>query len=604
MAALAVKPAARRRADGPPRPTGGRRRAAGRWLAGLAPVGLVLIGLVLAGPLLAPPLAGTAVAQGLVILQKGGAAETGAPPAGGPAAGPLPADGPLAEAVPEPVLVLVQDGPLAADGEGRVLMLRPLDNGYGLYGQVAGPVPHAPDPADPFERIYRRKGVYATSLAVSGDGTICVGSLRDVECISPSGRVTLHQHPLLNNIIALAFAPDGHLWILRSTEGDAAGLQLVRATPGLGRIDAVLTLRRNIQGFRGNGLAAGPDGSAFVPVVENDIHRVLKVQPDGRFSRVGDFWRLGGGIAVDQAETVLAAGVKRPQSVQEQREPQDVLFGQAEGAAAAFAARFPVERGGSRMSSHQALGGDGDLYVVRWQRIPVEGAPAPERPVLWRVPVGRISAAMPGRVIDFRIPFIDWVARPGLVPEYEGPPLVAPGGPLAIVGENFVGKDGLARVLVGGRPAPILHWEDTVIVVLVPEDAPGGTVDVQVAIDEALSNAESMEVKTPEVPGWFQVGTSAVQEELVVPYLFEGYYGEIVVRGQTDQGEPVELREVLRQPGMFYTRLPNGEYEATFNAAYRSMAAGRPVAVQVPSQTAQFRITDAEPIAVWLPAMY
>src|SRR5690606_31676161 len=173
--------------------------------------------------------------------------------------------------------------------------------------------------------------------------------------------------------------------------GNTTGLQLVRATPGFHRVESVLTLRRNVQGFSGNGLAAGPDGSAFLPVIENDVHRVLRVTPDGRFTRIGDFWRLGGGIAVDGAGAVLVPGVKRPQSVQEQRSPQDVVFLQTTGGAQGFAVRLPAAPGGSRLTGHAALGGDGTFYMTRWQRVRTDQGPPEERAVLWHVPLDRKS---------------------------------------------------------------------------------------------------------------------------------------------------------------------------------------------------------------------
>src|SRR5690606_20292667 len=136
-------------------------------------------------------------------------------------------------------------------------------------------------------------------LTVGRDGTFCVGRHGGVDCVDPRGRISHHEHSLFDRTVAVALGADGHLWALRSTEGGTTGLQLVRAAPGFERVEPVLTLRRNVQGFSGNGLAPGPDGSVFVPVIENDVHRVLRVTPDGRFTRVGDFWRLGGGIAVD-----------------------------------------------------------------------------------------------------------------------------------------------------------------------------------------------------------------------------------------------------------------------------------------------------------------
>src|SRR5690606_16138189 len=150
---------------------------------------------------------------------------------------------------------------------------------------------------------------------------------------------------------------------------ETTGLQLVRATPDFRTVEPVLTFRQNVRGFAGNGLAAASDGSVRVAVVENDTHRIMRVDANGRLTREGDFWRFSGGIVVDAADTVLTAGVRRPQSLQEQQNPVDVVFAaNPRGSTAAIAAQLPAVRGNTDLPSHAALGGDGRLYVVRRQQ--------------------------------------------------------------------------------------------------------------------------------------------------------------------------------------------------------------------------------------------
>lgn len=537
---------------------------------------------------------------------------TAAPPEPLPPALPPAESLPLFEGVPVEAAVLPVSGPFAADGAGRLLLVLPVGDGYGVFGSGRGP---AGGVGGDFELIYRRKGAVATGLAVGADGTFCVGLTGGVDCIDPQGRIHHVEHELLTNIIGVAFAPDGHLWILRSTEGGTTSLQLVRAAPGFRRVESVLTLRRNVQGFPGNGLAAGPDGSAYLPVIENDVHRVLRVAPDGQFSRVGDFWRLGGGIAVDGAGTVYAPGVKRPQSVEEQRNPVDVLFMQTSQGPAAFAARFPAAPGGARFSGHVALGGDGTVYATRWQRVRIDEGPPQERAVLWQIPLGRGAVwRSAGTVIDFRIPFIDALTNPRMdVTDYAGPLLLPRGARLLITGMNFEGKEGERRVLIGGQQAPIEAWSDEGIVVTVPRDAAGGAARVQVAIDHAASDPEFVEVKTPDVPGWFQIGSPGMHLALRGNLGIIGYNAHIVIEGVTDRGQRVKRDESMETPGLYHIRLPNGEYSVTYSAAYvynevwygrgNEYVGSAHIPVKVPAQFLTFRITDERPITVWMPDM-
>ncbi|HEY8417990.1 MAG TPA: hypothetical protein VIK93_08140 [Limnochordales bacterium] len=173
----------------------------------------------------------------------------------------------------------------------------------------------------------------------------------------------------------------------------------------------------------------------------------------------GYAWALrstSGGIAVDRAGAVYAPGVKRPQATHEQRNPQDgVVFVHGDGIAPEFAARLPLQPSGAEFSGRLALGGDGTLYLTRRQRVMIGGAPE-EKFVLWQVPVGRAGLAAQGRVIDFRIPFLDAVANPRLdEPDYAGPVMAAHGAVLELSGMNFEGKRGQRRVLINGAPAPI-----------------------------------------------------------------------------------------------------------------------------------------------------
>lgn len=542
-----------------------------------------------------------------------GTSSPAGPPSPPPARPAQPAENPPhAEGIPVEAGLLPGPAPLAADGAGRLLYVFPADDGYGVFGSTRG---GAGVSGTPFETIYRRKAAVATALALGADGTLCIGLQAGVDCIDPQGRIHHYQHDLLTNIVAAGFGGDGHLWVLRSTEGGVDGLQLVRAAPGFQQVNTVLTLRKNVEGFPGNGLAAGTDGSAYVPVIENDVHRVLKVAPNGRFERVADFWRLGGGIAVDGAGTVYAPGQKRPQSVDEQRHPVDVVFMQPAHGPSAFAARFPATPGGARFSGHAALGGDGTLYVIRWQRVRGDQGPPEERAVLWQVPLGRQGGrAAPGRVIDFRIPFIDGLADPRIdTADYAGPLLIARGARLIITGLNFEGKAGNRQVRIGGKPAPIETWSDERIVVRIPANAPGGEAPVQVAIDHVVSDPEFIEVKTADVPGWFQIGSPGLHAALRGNMGIIGYNARIVIDGVTDRGQRLRRDDAMETPGLYHIRLPNGEYTVTYAAAYvyrevwygpgSQYVGSDHIPVKVPDQTMTFRIDDQHPITVWMPDM-
>jgi len=549
-----------------------------------------------------------------IIRGQGGAGGAGAPGAGSaaPAFGPAAAGAllPFAEASPVEAAVLEFSAPLAADGAGNLLTIVPAGDGYAILRRV----PAALGTGElAWEIVYRRKGVRAAAIAVGPGGTICTGWSGGLECIDPHGHVAQFEDELLIGTIAVTVATDGYVWALRSTSGGTTDLQLVRVDPGLSLANRVLTLRNTVQGFPGNGLAAGPSGSVLLPVIENDIHRVLRVEPTGQFARLRDFFRLGGGIAVDYTGAVFVPGVKRPQSAQEQRNPQDVLFVYGEGISTEFAARFPLQPGGAVFSGHMALGGDGTLHLTRRQQVLIGGVPQ-ERYVLWQVPVGRAGMTAKSPVIDFRIPFLETVANPRFDDSaYAGPVMVTRGELLALSGLNFEGKQGQRRVLVDGQPVPVQLWSDDAVFVRIPFTAPAGPVLVQVAIDDVVSNVEAFEIKTPEVPGWFQVGSPADAAALSrLADTIRGYTGVIVIDGVTDAGEPVRLETSMITPGLFHTRLPNGQYTAEFSSAYLiadiDYGPGFIVtssfnAVVVPRQEIAFRITDISPIFVWRPVL-
>src|SRR5690606_5412975 len=94
-----------------------------------------------------------------------------------------------------------------------------------------------------------------------------------------------------------------------------------------------------------------------------------------------------------------------------------------------------------------------------------------------------------------------------------------------------------------------------------------------------------------------------------------GYNARFVIEGVTERGQRVARDESMETPGLFHTRLPNGEYTVTYSAAYvyhyqdvryemgsRYEASGH-IPVRVPDQTMTFRITDEHPITVWMPDM-
>jgi len=510
---------------------------------------------------------------------------------------------------PVELMVLSQAGPLAADGAGQLFMLGNGGAGYDLLRLRDAQ-------AGVWETVYRRKSAFATSVALGWDGTICVGLLSGVDCIDPLGRVAHYSHELLSGIVSLAIAPDGHVWALRSDSGGTLGLELVRAVPRFTQVGRVLSLRQSVEGFAGNGLAAAADGSVLMPVIENDVHRLLRVQPDGRFTRVGDFWRLGGGIAVAQGETALLGGIKRPQSLEEQRAPFDVVYAQQNGGAPGILVQLPQSRGGlTRLASHAALGGDGYLYLTRHERVRLaEGAPV-EAPVLWRIPVGApLLQGAGARAIDFSIPYIETLAgdlpNP---PEYAGPLLIGRGKPLVIEGINFDGKQGTRQVLIGGVRARIESWSGERIVARVPAALESGPAEVRVAIDQAASDPERFEVKTPDTPGWFQIGSPSMQSTISNNMAISGYTGLIEIEGVTERGEVVRVQEVMETPGLYSLRLPNGLYTATFKASFLfsevrfesgfTYAGSRFVPVQIEEQAVVFVITDDDPAVVWMPEM-
>lgn len=512
------------------------------------------------------------------------------------------------ELVPEPMAVLNAVGPLAADGVGRLLMLLPAGDGYAVTRYF--PETHT------FETIYRRKSAVGRALAVAPDGSFCIGTLTGVDCVSERGHTEHYVHPLLTNVSALTFTADGAMWVLRSTTGSADNLQLVRAEQRVVDVQPVLTLRQSVQSFTGNSIAPAADGGVYVAVIENDIYRLVHVDPTGRLTRSSDLWRPGGAVAAAAGDVLLVSGVKRPQSLQEQRRPVDVVY-YVIGDAVSLAASFPVVPPdfSTRMSAFAALGGDGMLHMIRYEPLPGPTGPTPDQAVLWRMETPNRSTLGPeAKVIDFRIPFLDQLHNPRFAdPDYAGPLLVGRGQPLRIVGENFNGKDGVRRVLVGNVPARIREWSDDIIEITVPNLAPPGEAVVRVAIDDVPSNVEPLEVKTPDVPGWFQVGSPSMRSLLADNWSISGYHGVVTLEGITNAGTIIERVEVMDTPGLFHVRLPNGSYTATFHAAYvfSTVSHGQDftfkgsshTAVQVPEQTYVFHISDAEPIVVWMPQM-
>lgn len=597
-------------------------------------------------------------------------ARLGAPTAGVPGqpadeagAGPsvfVSDEGPPPETTPRQQFAAEQVGPLAADGAGRLLLLVPTIDGYGVYGSV-GPVSEAN-----FELIYRRKGVHGTSLAVGPGGLFCVGVATGVDCVDGAGAVVHLEHPLLTNIVGLTVDGERRLWVLRSARGGTTALQLVRldlaagprSEPAFGLASdptsyfspeassgaepvVVLSFREAVTAFPGNGLSAAPGGGVFVPVVENDMHRLIHVDDGGRLRRRGDFWRLEGGVVADRHGTVLLTGVNRPRSVKEQQNPVDVVLwaGPGDGSGAgregtsasavgsAFdsgvAARFPSAPSGlgSRPSGYAALGGDGVLYTFREEPVMGPEGPRLNGSVLWAVDWGR-PGLLGGadRVIDFRIPYVADVAGASLLldpsfvaRDYAGPLLIGRGQLLVVAGVNFTGKEGARRVLFGNLSGAAEAWDDDLILVRVPDDAAPGPTEVRVAVDSVLSDVVSIEVKTADVPGWFQIGSPAMEALLRGSFTIRGYSGTVSIAGITLAGEIVAREESMVTPGLFHVRLPDGAYEATFRGAYlvsevhygpdNQYLGSSHVPVMVPEQTFVFEISDESPVAMWMPVM-
>lgn len=522
---------------------------------------------------------------------------------------------------------LSEPGPLAADGAGQLFTVINAGGGYAIFRLLTG--------ENSAEIVYRRKSAYATSLTLGYDGSLCTGLTDGVDCIDSLGLIEHYRDEALTHVLALALAPDGSLWVLRSASGGTDRLELYKADRQAGasriRFEQVLTFRQSVQAFTGNGMVALSDGSVVLPVVENGIHRLVRVDAGGRLSRIGDYFQLSGSIVAGAGDTLYVTGVKRPQSLQEQQAPYDALYvqparanlaggnlsGGAQAGAPVIEALFPPANGESRLTSYMALGGDGELYLLRRQRVLTPGEPAREMPVLWRATVDR--AAVQGsqaRAIDFRIPYIEAIIDPRMIDdaEYDGPVMVAPGQPLIIQGGNFYGKDGLAMLEIGGLPSPIEVWTGDVIVVTVPDGVGGGEREVRVRIDHVLSDPETIEVKTADTPGWFQIGSRGLEALLRNHLVIVAYNARITVEGTTDTGERFYRSDAMEPPGYYRLRLPNGEYEARFTAAYvqRNEVYGpggeyvgsqhRPVVV--PEQAVRFRITDEDPIVVWRPEMF
>lgn len=516
-------------------------------------------------------------------------------------ASPVPGSLPdlLIEAIPEQVAILPFTGPFTADGAGQLLFLVNSRDGYDV-------VRYAPEQSETFDLVYRRRSAVATSLAIGPDGTFCIGLTAGIDCVDPFGQVFNLEHDALRHIVSLAFTPDGGMWVL-ACEGPAySRLRLALISPDLAEATHVLTLRDSIQGFGGTNVVGDTHGAALLPIVENEVPRILRVHPDGQFSRIGDYWNLSGGIAVDMDNTLYVSGVKRPQSLQEQSNPIDAVFLQTMDAAAHWTVQFPAAPGGPRLGNSMALGGDGTLYALRHQQVRTDAGPASEQPVLWSIDVQRPGLfGSSSRVIDFGIPFVDTVVDPRVdSSSYVGPLLVARGQTIVVDGINFEGKNGRRQLLIGEQPADIVSWSDETIVAAIPHNAVAGEANVIVAIDHVVSNEKTIEVKTPDVPGWFQIGSPGMAAGLTPEYAIRAYLGYVQIFGMTDQGVPIERTEQMDTPGLYTLRLPNGSYTAHFAADY-VISDGLTIFVpmEVPAQTLHFRITDEEPIVLWLPEM-
>src|SRR5690606_39832611 len=157
---------------------------------------------------------------------------------------------------------LTQYSPMTADGAGRLLLLESAGDGYGILARQS-------QTSEAFDMIYRRKGAWASSLAVGPDGTFCVGLNSGIDCVDAQGIVTHLDHDLLSNVISIAFTPTGDLWALTSKSGGATGLQLVYVTRDVSSrtfsgTKRVLTMRQDVRRCIGHGLAAPVDGSVIV----------------------------------------------------------------------------------------------------------------------------------------------------------------------------------------------------------------------------------------------------------------------------------------------------------------------------------------------------
>lgn len=135
---------------------------------------------------------------------------------------------------------------------------------------------------------------------------------------------------------------------------------------------------------------------------------------------------------------------------------------------------------------------------------------------------------------------------------------------------------------------------------------------MRVAIDHAFSDPEFIEVKTPEIPGWFQIGSPSMHAVLDGNLEIVSYHANVVIEGVTAEGKPVQRDDSMQTPGFYHVRLPNGEYTARFNAAYLHsivLSTGNlyvgsyHIPVQVPQQSIRFHITDDDPVVVWMPEM-